>query len=477
MRHVIQPYKKKILLNPVDEYREQYPEASEQVLGELKELHQQYNTIKRLLEEARENANGISGKIGSAKKNGEPIDHLKSLMQEQSIRIREVTEQLDITESRILGRFETTHDSTQEAPSAIDMAPARIYSHIAIDPDTLTVKPLANEQDEWNAYISGNPAASIYHRAEWRDLIEKTFGHQCHYLTARDADYKIVGVLPLVHLKSRLFGDFMVSMPYFNYGGAIADHEFIEHRLMDAANQHARSLGVSHVEYRDDIPHNGFPVKTEKVNMILSLPASYDLMWDQFSSKLRSQIRRPQRENTRVEIGGTDFLDIFYSVFSRNMRDLGTPVYSKKFFFHILETFPENSKIIAATIKGRPAAAGFLLGYGEKMEIPWASTIREYNTLSINMLLYWESLKYAVDNNYRQFDFGRSSRESGTFRFKQQWGAVPKQSYWHYWMNKGSELPAINPGNPKYALMIRLWRRLPIGLTRWLGPLIVRNIP
>jgi FemAB-related protein (PEP-CTERM system-associated) len=269
----------------------------------------------------------------------------------------------------------------------------------------------------------------------------------------------------------------MVSMPYFNYGGAIADEEFIEDMLMQAANEHAATLGVSHIEYRDDIPRKGLPVRANKVNMILPLPRDEETLWAGFSSKLRSQIRRPQRVTLETLCGGEDHLDDFYSVFSRNMRDLGTPVYAKEFFRNILHSFPRESRILVVRMKNRPVAAGFLIGHRDRLEIPWASSAREVNHLGVNMFFYWKVLQYAIDKHYRSFDFGRSSTGSGTYRFKEQWGAQPKQLYWHYHLNEDRELPSLNPDNPKYSLAINIWKRLPLILTNRLGPLIVRNLP
>jgi FemAB-related protein (PEP-CTERM system-associated) len=178
-----------------------------------------------------------------------------------------------------------------------------------------------------------------------------------------------------------------------------------------------------------------------------------------------------------VTFGGEECLEDFYTVFARNMRDLGTPVYGKTFFSKILQYFAEHSRIVVIHIGNQPVAAAFLLGNKDTLEIPWASTIKDVNHLSMNMLMYWEVLKYAIENRYKYFDFGRSSKESGTFRFKQQWGAKPKQLFWHYWLAKNVELPKLNPDNPKYALAINIWKKLPINITKWLGPLIVRNLP
>ena len=251
----------------------------------------------------------------------------------------------------------------------------------------------------------------------------------------------------------------------------------IEQQLIQAGTELAKDLGLSYVEYRDNIPRDAYPVRTNKVNMVLQLPGNHDALWQKFTPKLRAQIKRPQREQPQILEGGEEYLNHFYTVFSRNMRDLGTPVYPRSFFRHILNSFPGACRIVVILHDRKPVSAAFLIGYHDTLEIPWASTIRDVNHLSMNMLLYWEVLKYAIDKHYRQFDLGRSSKNSGTYRFKQQWGARPRQLYWHYWLKQGTELPALNPDNPRYALAIKIWRQLPLAMTTWLGPLIVKNLP
>jgi FemAB-related protein (PEP-CTERM system-associated) len=351
------------------------------------------------------------------------------------------------------------------------------YSEDQINTDDISIELVNTHDDQWNLYIDNNPRASFYHKIEWKKVIEHTFAHECYYFIAKNKDGSTVGILPSTRLNSTFFGDFLVSMPYFNYGGPIADSYFIEEKLMEAANTKAKELNVNHVEYRDDIKRDGYPVKTEKVNMLLELKSTTDELWNSFTPKLRAQIKRPQKENTETVIGNIEYLDDFYKVFARNMRDLGTPVYSKYFFKKILETFTENTHIIVVKMNNKPVSAAFLIGYKDNLEIPWASTIKDVNHLSINMLLYWEVLKFAVTKKYKYFDFGRSSKDSGTYRFKKQWGAQPKQLYWHYWLKNNNALPALNPSNPKYLLFIELWKRLPVFISKIIGPHIVKNLP
>ena len=330
---------------------------------------------------------------------------------------------------------------------------------------------------KWDQYVLASEMASVYHLTGWRDVIERSFGHRTHYLMATEGD-QILGILPLVFMKSILFGRFLVSLPFFNYGGICANRLDIRQLLMQEAIGLAKRENASHIELRHAAPCDlGLQSKTAKVAMILDLPSSSEALWNAFRPKLRSQIRRAEREGMQVQLGGVELLDGFYGVFSTNMRDLGTPVYSRTFFKTILETFPSAAKILTVLYRQTPVASGFLVAAKGKVEIPWASSLRQYNPLAPNMLLYWHALKNACDWGYAEFDFGRSTIESPTYKFKQQWGARPLQLYWHYWLSHPSFFPEISPRNPKYALLIAAWKRLPLSLTTLLGPLIVRSIP
>jgi len=218
--------------------------------------------------------------------------------------------------------------------------------------------------------------------------------------------------------------------------------------------------------------------KSHKVTFFLDLPDSEDVLLKSFKAKVRSQIKRPLREDMYAKSGGLELLDNYYKIFSYNMRDLGTPVYSKKFFKSILQNLPDNSKIIIVYSKHKvPVASAFLLMHRDTVEIPWASSLREYNKFSPNMLLYWEVLKFCINNGYKKFDFGRCSPDTGTHRFKKQWGGVEKQLYWHYFLNQKDKLPDLNPNNPRYNLLIKIWQKLPVFATNFIGPHLIKNIP
>ena len=342
----------------------------------------------------------------------------------------------------------------------------------------ITANGNSPNETEWDGYVNGHPRATGYHLVAWRRVIERVFGHQTVYLTARDEQERIRGVLPMAFLSSRLFGRFLVSLPFVNYGGILSDDARFQEILLEQAIEQAKRLGADHIELRhQDMSGLCWPQKQHKVSMRLELPSEFDALWKKFPAKLRSQIRRAEKEGMDFRLGGEDALKDFYAVFSRNMRDLGTPVYGPAFFAEILRVFSTNSRIGVVYLNKEPVAAGFLYGFRQLLEIPWASSDRRYNRLAPNMLLYHSVLKYACREGYRVFDFGRSTPDSGTYRFKQQWGARPVQLHWHYWLANGGPLPDLSPTNEKFRLAILLWQRLPLLVSRCFGSRIARSIP
>lgn len=320
--------------------------------------------------------------------------------------------------------------------------------------------------------------AESYQPYEWRKVFERVFGHRCFYLIARNLSGGVSGVLPLVQLKSVLFGNFLVSVPCFNYGGTLADNDSVRGELIREAWAVAEKLGASHVELRHRAQVSvDLPFRDDKVSMQLSLPTSTDELWQGFSSKLRAQIRRPTKAGAICDEGGIELLNDFYAVFSRNMRDLGTPVFPKNLFRDMCDSFPDSTRIFVVRLHDKPCAAGITYGFRDRLEIPSASSLREHNRESVNMLLYWKVLQYAIRQRYRIFDFGRSTVNAGTYRFKKQWGAEPVQLHWHYCLRPGADVPSLSPDNPKFRLATNIWRRLPIGVANVLGPRIVRYLP
>ena len=329
----------------------------------------------------------------------------------------------------------------------------------------------------WDSYVLRSSKSVGYHLSGWRRVIEEAFGHQTYYLSVKEEE-TIHGVVPLVLLSSPVFGRFLVSLPFVNYGGLLADSQEARSLLESYTIEQARALKAAHVELRnEEVMDTSWVSSERKVTMRLPLPASYEVLAKGFPSKLRSQVRRAQKEGMQAQVGGREYLDAFYTVFSRCMRDLGTPVYGKEFFSKILEVFPKEARLCVVSFNHTPVAAGFLYGFRSSIEIPWAASDKRFNKLSPNMLLYGSVLEYACQQGFQVFDFGRSTPDSGTYRFKAQWGAQPKQLHWYYWMKDGQSTPGLNPQNPKYALAICLWQKMPLMVANFLGPHIVKHLP
>jgi serine/alanine adding enzyme len=344
-------------------------------------------------------------------------------------------------------------------------------------------------KEAWDSFVINNSDATCYHLSGWKNIFEKTYHHRTSYLYAIDKDHSgsvgIVGILPLALMKSLLFGSFLVSLPIFDHVGVCSESVEAKESLIQKAIEIAKEEKVSFIEFRQINPfpsNNGkifdeLILKSHKITMLLELPNSSEALWNSFKSKLRSQIRKPMKEGCEFLIGGLDQLDKFYEVFSTNMRDLGTPVNSKLLFKNILEEFPEDSKIAVVLKEKKPVAAGFIIGFKERLQIPWASSLRKFNSLSPNMLLYWGVLEYACKKGYRVFDFGRSSPEEGTHKFKEQWSPKTTPLYWHYWIANGGDKPELNPDNPKFKTFIKIWQNLPIPIANIIGPRIIKYLP
>lgn len=334
------------------------------------------------------------------------------------------------------------------------------------------------DRHAWDEYVHSSDLATNYHRYGWRNVVENSFGHPCHYLAARDNSDALVGILPLVYMQSRLFGKFLVSLPFFNYGGLLCNDREIGEALLAEAELLRQELGAEHVELRHSEPWQGdLPAKQHKVCMKLELASTAEAQWQAFNAKLRNQIRKAEKSGCTAVVGGQELLADFYTVFVRNMRDLGTPVYSQKLFAEVLNAFPDHTRIIAVYLEGKPVAAALITWFRKTVEIPWASSIRDFNPLCPNNLLYWTALQHTLEIGCSCFDFGRSTPGEGTYKFKEQWGAKPFQLNWQYLLPQGIALPELNNKNPKYEMAIRLWQKLPLPVTRIMGPHIVKNIP
>jgi len=340
--------------------------------------------------------------------------------------------------------------------------------------DQLTVRPFDGETREWDLLVEGNPAATFCQLAGWRDVMTGVLGHECRYVVAVDENGGWHGVLPLVRVRG-LLGHYLLSMPFLNAGGpvgsAVAAQALAHHAVSEA-----RTLGVDLLELRTPQPAAwAWRTSRRKITVRLPLPATAEALWDTFPPKLRSQIRRPLRDGLRAQFG-PDQRDAFYEVFTRNMKDLGTPVLPRQFFERIARVFGSLVSFGVVYHGDEPVAGGCGFLWRHEFELTWASSLRQHSRLAPNMLLYWSLLTHVLGRGARVFDFGRCTPDSGSHRFKQQWGGEDAPLAWSQWA-PANVTATPSPERPVFRLASAVWRRLPLALTNSLGPVLARQLP
>jgi FemAB-related protein (PEP-CTERM system-associated) len=328
------------------------------------------------------------------------------------------------------------------------------------------------DDPRWDAFVREAAGSTFCQLYGWRRIVEDVLGREYIPLVAVTLDGEWRGVLPLVRVRSALLGHSLISMPYLNYGGPLgtpaAQRVLVDEAVAEAQRSRA---GLLQIRCRPQLPGRT-PADQKKVMVLLDLPETADELWRGFPSKLRSQVRRPQKEGMTFR-SGNDQLGAFYDVFARNMRDLGTPVYPRSFFETVVDTFPEV--VLGAVYhNGRPigAAAGFV--WRDEFEITWASCIRDYNRLAPNMLLYWSFMEEMIGRGVKVFNFGRSTPGASTHRFKSQWGGRDVPLRWIEWSTQAG---SRNGPSRMARAASAAWQRLPLSVANRLGPPLAGRLP
>lgn len=344
---------------------------------------------------------------------------------------------------------------------------------------TAAAGPYRGGSEEWDRFVRAAPGWTHFHLWGWKDVLERALGHDCPYLEARGADGSLRAVLPLVRVRSLLFGHYLVSMPFLNYGGPLGDADGVR-AVVAAATGLADRDRVKLLELRSRGPQPlELPVSHRKITVLLDVPpreVGADALWRALPAKVRSQVRRPEKEGVTVRFG-LDQVNGFYGVFARHMRDLGTPVLARGLFEAIAAAFPEDAWFGCAYLGDRPIAAGAGFRWGGEFEMTWASALREYNAIAPNMLLYWKFMERCAEQGVRLFNFGRCTEGGGTHRFKRQWGSRDEPLWWYQHGRGGEGGATPSPDDGVYAWGPRIWKHLPLALANRLGPRVVRFVP
>jgi serine/alanine adding enzyme len=322
----------------------------------------------------------------------------------------------------------------------------------------------------WQRVVDKLGDANLAHSSEWMTVIRTAYGHDPLYLTAEDEAGQS-GVLPAFIIRRPFFGTVVTSMPFLDTGGPCSPSSALAPLLVDGLIAEARRLGARTVELRCTAPLNLSATPDQhKVTLALALTPDADRLWRQVGGAARNQIRKAERSGLSVDFGGVEHLPAFYEAFAVRMRDLGSPVHAFGFLRAVMEAFGARARI-ALVRKGNTAVGGLLaLAFKDRFVVPWATCLKEYFSLCPNMLLYWETLRIASTEGFRCFDFGRSSRDSSTYRFKRQWGAREEPLFWYTIPVTPRRHTGVTGTSHGAVFLTRMWRCLPVAATRRLGP-------
>lgn len=350
-----------------------------------------------------------------------------------------------------------------------------MYLYAALKRENMEICELKKDDEKaWDGYVLSHPSSTIYHKIAWKNVVEKTYGHKPYYLLAKE-DGKIQGVLPLFFMKSFLFGKKLVSLPFAPYGGAVGDCMPIEDLLIGRAMEISKDVCADYMELRNNNHRDSkLPVNTNYMTMILKLDENPELVWTGFNNKVRNAIRKSLNSKLEISKGSADE---FYKLYSKNMRDLGTPTHSREFFNAIVSESKGSAEILTVRCNGVSISAAILLHFKDTVISGWAASDRKYSNLNPNNLLYWSAIKNACEDGYKFFDFGRSIQDSGTHRFKKPWGAEEKYLQYEYYLNGIEHMPDTSQANLKRKQFARIWKTLPLILTNALGTRLRGNVP
>lgn len=327
----------------------------------------------------------------------------------------------------------------------------------------------------WDMFVDDCNEASFFHRSAWQKIIVEVFRHPAYFLFAED-EGRIQGILPLAHVKSRLFGNALVALPFAVYGGIVAVDSEAVSVLEGAAQELAASLGVDHLEFRNVAPrHPEWPTQDLYVTFRKPvLPVLEDNMLA-IPRKQRAMVRKGIK-NGLISTVDRD-TDRFFALYADNVHRHGTPAMPKKYFDTLLEVFGEDCEVLTVSGPDGRSLSSVLSFYFRDEILPYyAGDDESARHLAANDFKYWELMRRACERGIKVFDYGRSKRGTGSFAFKKNWGFEPQPLHYEYCLYKRDAIPQNNPNNPKYKLFIEAWRRMPISLANRLGPYIVRNL-
>jgi FemAB-related protein (PEP-CTERM system-associated) len=336
--------------------------------------------------------------------------------------------------------------------------------------NTCQIKSLSEHVScAWDSYVNAHAQGTFFHLSGWFSVVQQSFGHACHFLYSEN-DQGICGLLPLVEIKSTLFGHLLISTPFCVYGGAIADNEQIVRLLEHHACELAEQLGVDYLELRYQKPQkSSLLVKQAHSVFGWQLAQQPDQILSQVKKKQRAVIRHSLNNQLKFTVGKD--VDVFYPLFCESYRDLGTPVLSKQYFEQLIDVFAQYIDIaVVYDQQNKPSSAVMNFYYKDQVQPYYGGGNKQARQLKSADFMYFNLMCHASKKGTRWFDFGRSKNNSGAYQYKKNWGMQAHSLYYYYYLVNCDVLPDLSPNNPKYRFLIYAWQKLPLALSQWLGP-------
>jgi FemAB-related protein (PEP-CTERM system-associated) len=332
-------------------------------------------------------------------------------------------------------------------------------------------------EEAWDRFVYDSSQAVVYHLAGWKDVMQKTFGIESHYLFAQEGG-QVLGVLPLLHINSKLSGHYFTSMP----AAICARDEEVAQALVDRAKELVVVNGAAYLILRDSYHKWNLPelvTSEEHCTFVAQLYDDPDEMYKKLDRRLRQHLKKAFKAEVEATVGPEYMADL-YPAYAKAMRELGTPTQGLKFFQNVFEKFPDHFTTVVVRCNGEVLGGTVAALFGDTLYTTWAGLLREYYDLRSSHMMYWGALSYGCANGYEWADLGRSLWDSSHFRFKKLWLTEPRPLYQQYFLNRISEPPAVGGARAddvQYRSFVSVWQRLPLSMTEFLGPRLRKRMP
>lgn len=342
--------------------------------------------------------------------------------------------------------------------------------------ETISIRSAAeSDAKHWDDYVQSHPDGTFFHRYGWKRLLESAYGYHGHYLLA-ESEGRLAGVLPLGEVKHFLFGHSLISVPFCVYGGVLANNEVVQQSLEKHAMALAKSLRVDHLEVRNQQPQRDDWQRKDGLYVTFKreLSADHEANMSAIPRKQRAMVRKGIKAGLVGELD--DGIENLYTAYSESVRNLGTPVFPRRHFQAIRDEFKDDVDVLTIRHEGQVVASVMNYYFRDQVLPFYGGGISAARHLAANDFMYWEVMRRAVERGCRVFDFGRSKIDTGSYRFKKHWGFEPEPLNYEYFLVKATEMPDLNPNNPKYRIFINTWKKLPVSVSRMVGPWLAKGL-